>query len=588
MELKKTTVLSALVGAAGILSEIMFHDIMTTSIAGIVLSVVLTVIVVASVYFTMDGIFCILKEEREIAQKRQEEYEQKMYRIANEQLQFQKATYKEVHSLRQAGGGVVSPAAPITGSGENLLDKGTLEQLVQAVNENTMTASKIVAKYVNKNTMDIKFAIEQLQQEIPSVAEAIAVNREMLQNVENANSEILQHVESANRELLQSVETAIKEMEEQLASIEAKSAEQNVVTQNPPLSAADIFHLEEAPVAASLGEEVESLEELSMTSELDLNPSVMDMTEEAEIPEALEIPETIIENLDESEISEPVIEEAEETDMPEPAVVEEQVTDIPESVMEEEQEQVIDIPEPVIEEAEELEVPEAVMEEPEMEMTAGGIPVHPKTALERLLESAQQEMKLREEADNEPMALEESEEGDDEPMALEESEEGDDEPMALEESEEDDDEPMALEEPEESDDEPMALEESEDSNDDPVAIEEADMPDITPEMFAKQFEEETPLQNLLDLDEAHAPDLFEQPEEALTEDNSEEILPDDIASLLASMKAEDMASEMAAEANETVPAEQKEETPVSAPVMDDPNKQMSPEDIEALLASMNQ
>ena len=289
MELKKTTVLSALVGAAGILSEIMFHDIMTTSIAGIVLSVVLTVIVVASVYFTMDGIFCILKEEREIAQKRQEEYEQKMYRIANEQLQFQKATYKEVHSLRQAGGGVVSPAAPITGSGENLLDKGTLEQLVQAVNENTMTASKIVAKYVNKNTMDIKFAIEQLQQEIPSVAEAIAVNREMLQNVENANSEILQHVESANRELLQSVETAIKEMEEQLASIEAKSAEQNVVTQNPPLSAADIFHLEEAPVAASLGEEVESLEELSMTSELDLNPSVMDMTEEAEIPEALEI-----------------------------------------------------------------------------------------------------------------------------------------------------------------------------------------------------------------------------------------------------------------------------------------------------------
>ena len=77
-------------------------------------------------------------------------------------------------------------------------------------------------------------------------------------------------------------------------------------------------------------------------------------------------------------------------------------------------------------------------------------------------------------------------------------------------------------------------------------------------------------------------------EEALTEDNSEEILPDDIASLLASMKAEDMAAEMAAEANETVPVEQKEETPVSAPVMDDPNKQMSPEDIEALLASMNQ
>ena len=64
MELKKTTVLSALVGVAGILSEIMFHYIMTTSIAGIVLSVVLTVIVVASVYFTMDGIFCILKEER--------------------------------------------------------------------------------------------------------------------------------------------------------------------------------------------------------------------------------------------------------------------------------------------------------------------------------------------------------------------------------------------------------------------------------------------------------------------------------------------------------------------------------------------
>ena len=43
MEIKKTTLLSALVCVAGVLAEIMFHDVLASTIPGVALSVVLAV-----------------------------------------------------------------------------------------------------------------------------------------------------------------------------------------------------------------------------------------------------------------------------------------------------------------------------------------------------------------------------------------------------------------------------------------------------------------------------------------------------------------------------------------------------------------
>ena len=51
MELKKTTIISAFVVAAGVLAEIIFRDVMSKSMQGVVLSVILAVIVLVSFYF---------------------------------------------------------------------------------------------------------------------------------------------------------------------------------------------------------------------------------------------------------------------------------------------------------------------------------------------------------------------------------------------------------------------------------------------------------------------------------------------------------------------------------------------------------
>ncbi len=102
MEMKKTTLLSALVCVAGVLAEIAFQDIFTTSVVGIVLSVLLAIIILSAAYFALDGFYSLLKEGRgEDKKKQQGEYEQRIYTILNELLQFEKAIYKEVRALQQ-------------------------------------------------------------------------------------------------------------------------------------------------------------------------------------------------------------------------------------------------------------------------------------------------------------------------------------------------------------------------------------------------------------------------------------------------------------------------------------------------------
>lgn len=171
MELKKTTLLSFLVCVAGILAEIIFRDVLSKSVFGVVLSVLLAVVVMVLAYFVYDGIYSFLMAQREINRRHQEEYEQKMYTILNEQLQFQKAVYKEVHALQQARevqetvafsvSEPVEASEPEPVSAE--IPAQQMEQLISAVNENTTMTAKIIVKYVNRNTADLKAVLEQNQ-----------------------------------------------------------------------------------------------------------------------------------------------------------------------------------------------------------------------------------------------------------------------------------------------------------------------------------------------------------------------------------------------------------------------------------------
>ena len=101
MEIKKTTLLSALVCVAGVLAEIIFHDVFTTTVIGVVLSVLLSIIILSAAYFVMDGFYILLKDDNGQDKKKQGEYEQRIYTILNELLQFEKAIYKEVRALQQ-------------------------------------------------------------------------------------------------------------------------------------------------------------------------------------------------------------------------------------------------------------------------------------------------------------------------------------------------------------------------------------------------------------------------------------------------------------------------------------------------------
>lgn len=171
MEIKKTTLLSALVCVAGVLAEIMFHDVLASTIPGVALSVVLAVISLTAAYFVLDGLYAFLTIDREISKKHQEEFEQRIYGILNELLQFEKAVFKEVRALQQINveaGQTEMQGTPVAFLQEQpaSVSEERIEKLENAINENTTMTAKIIAKYVNRNTGDLKELLENHHAEI--------------------------------------------------------------------------------------------------------------------------------------------------------------------------------------------------------------------------------------------------------------------------------------------------------------------------------------------------------------------------------------------------------------------------------------
>lgn len=171
MEIKKTTLLSALVCVAGVLAEIIFHDILSGSMVGVILSILLSVIVLSAAYFVMDGIYSFLTADREVSKKHQEEYERRIYSILNEQLQFEKAIYKEVRTLQQMiedlNNVEKEMIVPMTASVEEArIPEEVLEKLTASINDNTMMTAKIIAKYVNRNTEELRELLEKRNNEL--------------------------------------------------------------------------------------------------------------------------------------------------------------------------------------------------------------------------------------------------------------------------------------------------------------------------------------------------------------------------------------------------------------------------------------
>lgn len=175
MELKKTTVISALVCVAGTLAEIIFRDTMSKSIFGVVLSIILAIVILVAAYFVIDGIrnFWLLEKEKEY--EREKEYEQRLYGVLNEQLHFQKEIYRGVYATQRPGNLFEEPNP----EPEKESDVSN-EELITAINDNTMVAAKTVARYVNKNTTELKSLFDANQSDTQELLRAIAANQERL------------------------------------------------------------------------------------------------------------------------------------------------------------------------------------------------------------------------------------------------------------------------------------------------------------------------------------------------------------------------------------------------------------------------
>ncbi len=164
MEIRKTTSLSFLVCIAGILAEIIFRDVLAKSAFGVALSVVLAVVIIVLAYFFYDGFYSFLTAEREMDKKRQEGYDRKLYSVLNEQLQFEKAIYKEVHALMQE--------SEDTGNVSVNELQEYLERLKVSVNEHTTATIQIVSKDVNQNADKTKELFEQNKNDIKALVES--------------------------------------------------------------------------------------------------------------------------------------------------------------------------------------------------------------------------------------------------------------------------------------------------------------------------------------------------------------------------------------------------------------------------------
>ncbi len=228
MELKKTTMLSAMVAVAGFLAEIIFHEAMSQSIIGVVLSVVLAVVILIAVYFVFDGIQCIAQAQREEKaaadaemEKMQNDLKQKLYSIINELLQFQKAVYKEVCNL-QAGSSlntIQETMDHVPGSISALRDE--LSTVPEGVNALRQEMS-VVPENVNA-----------LREELSTVPEHVTALREELSAVPEGVNALRQELSSvpegvfAMQEDLNEMIEAIKELREELSVMASNAGKED-------------------------------------------------------------------------------------------------------------------------------------------------------------------------------------------------------------------------------------------------------------------------------------------------------------------------------------------------------------------------
>lgn len=145
MELENTTVMSVLVGLAGILAQIVFRETLASSVLGVVLSIILAVIILCCTYFTLDGLQRSSMAVRKREENRKREYDEKLFRLLNKKLSDQVKLEKGIYSLLAKGAKMDVPVSVPDDSGDKW------ENLVEDIDSSMLKAAKLIIKHTQKS-----------------------------------------------------------------------------------------------------------------------------------------------------------------------------------------------------------------------------------------------------------------------------------------------------------------------------------------------------------------------------------------------------------------------------------------------------
>lgn len=223
MDLENTTLLSALVSFTGILAEFIFHETLTGSALGVVLSVVLAVIIICCAYFAMDGLQKSISAMHKREENRKREFDEKLFRLLNKKLCEQVKLQKGIYALLAKG--VKSDAA--FGKTEN--EEDSWKKLAESINSSTMKAAKLVVKYNQKNRDESDRILGQTSEEM------LQAIRSMSNQIQMLNGEIQELVSRA---------AVTEEPKEEITDLQA-AGEDNSMPQKEVLSAEEAFASQE-------------------------------------------------------------------------------------------------------------------------------------------------------------------------------------------------------------------------------------------------------------------------------------------------------------------------------------------------------
>lgn len=177
MELEKTTIMSAIVWTAGLLAEVIFHDALSQSIFGIVLSIVMAIIVIIATYFTLDGINAVLSGKSKETLDKQLASQEQMFKALNnkldEHVKLGQAVYEKLDKITTINRDSVEKNAiqmfanseddKTLAEDSNIL---TMKDAVEEINSNTLKSAKIIVKYQMKNSKELKDTLDLILEEL--------------------------------------------------------------------------------------------------------------------------------------------------------------------------------------------------------------------------------------------------------------------------------------------------------------------------------------------------------------------------------------------------------------------------------------